>query len=160
MEEAEAFDALTREHGLTQEQVAVRVGKERSTVSNAMRLLRLPADVRDLLRSGALEMGHARALLPLEKADAIRRVAQQVVREELSVRATEALVRRILSPPGARPKGAAADDSANVKALVARLERRLGTRCRVVQKSPQTGKLEIDYGSLAELDGILDRMGA
>jgi ParB family chromosome partitioning protein len=160
MEEAEAFDALTREHGLTQEQVAVRVGKERSTVSNAMRLLKLPADVRDLLRGGALEMGHARALLPLEKADVIRKLAQQVVREALSVRATEALVRRTLTPAGVRPKGEEAPASANVKALVSRLERRLGTRCRVVQKTAQTGKLEIDYGSLAELDGILDRIGA
>jgi ParB family chromosome partitioning protein len=160
MEEAEAFDTLTREHGLTQEQVAVRVGKERSTVSNAMRLLRLPADVRDLLRSGGLEMGHARALLPLEKADAIRKAAQQVVREALSVRATEALVRRTLAPPGSTRKGDPVGDTANVKALVSRLERRLGTRCRVIQKSAQAGKLEVDYGSLAELDGILDKIGA
>jgi ParB family chromosome partitioning protein len=160
MEESEAFDALTREHGLTQEQIAARVGKDRSTVANAMRLLKLPVDVRDLLRSGALEMGHARALLPLEKADAIRRVAQQVVREELSVRATEALVRRALHPSGAPPKRDVLPGSANLKALVSRLERRLGTRCRVIQKSQQTGKLEIDYGSLAELDGVLDKIGA
>lgn len=160
MEEAEAFDALTREHGLTQEQIAARVGKDRSTVANAMRLLKLPADVRDLLRSGALEMGHARALLPLEKADAIRRAAQQVVREELSVRATEALVRRALHPPNTPLKRGALPDSANLKALVSRLERRLGTRCRVIQKTQQTGKLEIDYGSLAELDGVLDKIGA
>jgi len=160
MEEAEAFDALTREHGLTQEQIAARVGKDRSTVANAMRLLKLPVDVRDLLRSGALEMGHARALLPLEKADAIRRVAQQVVREELSVRATEALVRRALHPPGAPLKRDALSGSANLKALVSRLERRLGTRCRVIPKTQQTGKLEIDYGSLAELDGVLDKIGA
>jgi ParB family chromosome partitioning protein len=160
MEEAEAFDTLTREHGLTQEQVAVRVGKERSTVSNAMRLLRLPSDVRDLLRAGALEMGHARALLPLEKADAIRKAAQQVVRDALSVRATEALVRHTLDPAGNPRKRDPAGDTANVKALVSRLERRLGTRCRVIQKSSQAGKLEVDYGSLAELDGILDKIGA
>jgi ParB family chromosome partitioning protein len=160
MEEAEAFDTLTREHGLTQEQVAERVGKDRSTVANAMRLLKLPADVRDQVRAGALEMGHARALLALEKAEAIRKVAHQVVREELSVRATEALVRRILHPGEDRPRGAKASDSANVKALVTRLERRLGTRCRVAQKNAQSGKLEIDYGSLAELDGILDKIGA
>jgi ParB family chromosome partitioning protein len=160
MEEAEAFDALTREHGLTQEQVAERVGKDRSTVANALRLLKLPADVRDQVRGGALEMGHARALLALEKAEAIRKVAHQVVREGLSVRATEALVRRMLHPGEARPRGAAAPDSPNVKALVTRLERRLGTRCRVVQKNAQSGKLEIDYGSLAELDGILDKFGA
>jgi len=159
-EEAEAFDALTREHGLTQEQIAARVGKDRSTVANAMRLLKLPADVRDLLRSGALEMGHARALLPLEKADAIRKAAQQVVREELSVRATEALVRRVLHPLDIRQKGESSADSPNLKALVSRLERRLGTRCRVIQKNQQAGKLEIDYGSLVELDGILDKVGA
>jgi ParB family chromosome partitioning protein len=160
MEEAEAFDTLTREHGLTQEQVAERVGKDRSTVANAMRLLRLPADVRDQVRAGALEMGHARALLALEKAETIRKAAHQVVREELSVRATEALVRRMLHPGEARPKGLPSPDSANVKALVTRLERRFGTRCRVVQKNARAGRLEIDYGSLAELDGILEKIGA
>jgi ParB family chromosome partitioning protein len=105
-------------------------------------------------------MGHARALLPLEKADAIRRAAQQVVREELSVRATEALVRRALHPPVMPLKRDALSGSANLKALVSRLERRLGTRCRVIQKTQQAGKLEIDYGSLAELDGVLDKIGA
>ncbi len=160
MEEAEAFDALTREHGLTQEQVAERVGKERSTVANAMRLLKLPADVRDQVRAGALEMGHARALLALEKAEIIRKAAHEVVREGLSVRATEALVRRMLHPPGTRAKEPAGTDSANIRALVTRLERRLGTRCRLVQKDAKSGKLEIDYGSLAELDGILEKIGA
>jgi ParB family chromosome partitioning protein len=159
MEEAEAFDALTREHGLTQEQVAERVGKERSTVANAMRLLKLPAEVRDQVREGALEMGHARALLGLEKADAIKKAALQVVREGLSVRATEALVRRLLHPPTAKPRGAPAE-TANVRALVARLERKLGVRCRVVQKTAQAGRIEIDYASLVELDAVLDKIGA
>jgi ParB family transcriptional regulator, chromosome partitioning protein len=159
IEEAEAFDALTREHGLTQEQVASRVGKDRSSVANALRLLRLPADVRDHVRSGALEMGHARALLPLEKAEAIRKVAQQVVREGLSVRATEALVRRMLHPGRGRSPTAPAE-SANVRALVGRLERRLGTRCRLVQRTPQAGRIEIDYASLGELDGILAKIQA
>ena len=159
MEEAEAFDELVRDHGLTQEQVAERVGRDRSTVANALRLLKLPADVRDQVRGGALEMGHARALLGLEKADAIRKVAAQVVRDGLSVRATEALVRRILHPP-ARGKAAAPAASANVRALVTRLERRLGVRCRVVQRTAQAGRLEVDYATLAELDAILDRMGA
>lgn len=159
IEEAEAFDALTREHGLTQEQVASRVGKDRSSVANALRLLRLPADVRDHVRSGALEMGHARALLPLEKADAIRKAAQQVVRDGLSVRATEALVRKILHPGAARKKDVPAE-SANVRALVARLERRLGTRCRLVQRTAQSGHVEIDYATLVELDGILAKIQA
>jgi len=159
MEEAEAFEALTREHGLTQEQVAERVGKERSTVANALRLLKLPAEVRDQVREGALEMGHARALLGLEKADAIKKAALQVVREGLSVRATEALVRRLLHPPTARPRGAPAE-TANVRALVTRLERKLGARCRLVQKTAQSGRIEIDYASLIELDAVLDKIGA
>jgi ParB family chromosome partitioning protein len=159
VEEAEAYEVLTREHGLTQEQVADRVGKERSTVANALRLLKLPSEVRDMVREGRLEMGHARALLPLEKADAIRKVAAQVEREQLSVRATEALVRRLLNPQGGTPKGAK-EESANVKALAARLQRRLGARCRVLPRTAQAGKLEIEYTSLDELDGILSRIGA
>ena len=158
VEEAEAYEVLTREHGLTQEQVAERVGKERSTVANALRLLKLPTEVRDMVREGRLEMGHARALLPLEKAEAIRKAAQQVMRDGLSVRATEALVRRLLAPPS--PRKATPADSANVRALVTRLERRLGTRCRVVQRTAQAGRIEVDYQSLAELDGILEKMGA
>jgi len=160
IEEAEAYEVLVREHGLTQEQVAERVGKERSTVTNALRLLKLPGDVRDLVRDGRLEMGHARALLPLERADAIRRAAQQVARDSLSVRATEALVRRLLSPPKGGRRGAAGREGANVKELVNRLQRRLGARCRVVPRTAQAGTLEVDYTSLQELDGILGRIGA
>ncbi len=159
VEEAEAYEVLTREHGLTQEQVAERVGKERSTVANALRLLKLPTEVRDMVREGRLEMGHARALLPLEKADAIRKVATQVEREGLSVRATEALVRRLMNPKGGNPPGDK-EESANVKALAARLQRRLGARCRVLPRTAQAGKLEIEYTSLDELDGILSRIGA
>jgi ParB family transcriptional regulator, chromosome partitioning protein len=159
VEEAEAYEVLTREHGLTQEQVAERVGKERSTVANALRLLKLPVEVRDMVREGRLEMGHARALLPLERADVVKRVALQVEREALSVRATEAFVRRILAPQRGTPTGTK-EESANVKALAARLQRRLGARCRVMPRTAQAGKLEIEYTSLDELDGILERIGA
>jgi ParB family chromosome partitioning protein len=160
VEEAEAYEVLVREHGLTQEQVATRVGKDRSTVANALRLLKLPGDVRDLVRDGRLEMGHARALLPLERAEAIRRAAQHVVRDSLSVRATEALVRRLLGPADAGRKGGATRDSANVRDLVNRLQRRLGARCRVVTRGGQSGRLVVEYTSLEELDGILARIGA
>lgn len=159
VEEAEAYEVLAREHGLTQEQVAERVGKERSTVANALRLLKLPEEVRDMVREGRLEMGHARALLSLEKPDVIRRIAVQVEREGLSVRATEALVRAAISPKKANPDGPK-ETSANVKALAERLQRRLGARCRVVPRTRQSGRLEIEYTSLEELDGILDRIGA
>jgi len=161
VEEAEAYEFLLKEHGLTQEQVAARVGKERSTVANALRLLKLPADVRDMVRDGRLEMGHARALLPLERSEAIRKMAQEVARAGLSVRATEALVRKALSPPeGARPRDGAAADTAAVRAVVNRLQRRLGARCRLSPRTAQAGKVEIEYTSLEELDGILARIGA
>ncbi|HZY06077.1 MAG TPA: ParB/RepB/Spo0J family partition protein [Anaeromyxobacteraceae bacterium] len=158
IEEAEAYEVLTRDHGLTQEAVAGRVGKDRSTVANALRLLKLPPEVRQLVREARLEMGHARALLPLEQGEVIRRAAAQVVREGLSVRATEALVRRLLRPVAARE--GAGRDSPGLRDLTQRLQRRLGARCRVVPRGAAAGRLEIEYTSLEELDGILARIGA
>jgi ParB family chromosome partitioning protein len=160
IEEAEAYDLLIQEHGLKQEEVAKRVGKERSTVANSLRLLRLPEEVRDSVRGGQLEMGHARALLSLEGADKIRQAAQRVVREKLSVRATESLVRLLLAGGKKPPKKPGAADSPAVRDLVNRLQRRLGARCRVVPKSAGAGSIEIDYTSLNELDGILGKIGA
>ncbi len=149
---------LARDHGLTQEQVAERVGKERSTVANALRLLKLPGDVRDAVRGGQLEMGHARALLALEGADAVRRASQKVLREGLSVRATEALVRELLGQGRVRKAEPAGTPA--TRDLAARLSRRLGCRCRVLPRTKVAGKLEIEYTSLEELDGILGRIGA
>ena len=159
IEEAEAYQALGDEHGLTQEAVAERVGKERSSVANALRLLKLPEDVRDAVRDGRLEMGHARALLGLDEVEAIRRATAQVLREGLSVRATEALVRE-LTGGGKRKPVATPPESPAVRALVNRLQRRLGCRARVVPKSDSTGRIELDYTSLDELDGILGKVGA
>jgi ParB family chromosome partitioning protein len=158
IEEAEAYEVLVKEHGLTQEQVAEKVGKDRSSIANALRLLRLPDDVREAVRDGRLEMGHARALLGLERDDAIRRAAQRVLQEGLSVRATEALVRGLSAGP--RPTGKAPGDSASVRALAQRLQRRLGCRCRVSPRTASAGRIEIEYTSLEELDGILGKMGA
>ncbi len=157
IEEAEAFEVLATDHGLTQEQIAARVGKERSTVANALRLLKLPLEVRDAVRGGQLDMGHARALLGVEGADAIRKLAHLAVRERLSVRALEALVRANGKTP---VKGKKPEETASTRDLVNRLQRRLGARCRVVAKTAASGRLEIDYTSLDELDGILSRIGA
>jgi ParB family chromosome partitioning protein len=157
IEEAEAYEVLATDHGLTQEQVAARVGKERSTVANSLRLLKLPAEVRDAVRGGELDMGHARALLGVEGSEAIRKLATRAVREQLSVRALEALVRALNRPA---PRGKPAEGNASTRELVNRLQRRLGARCRVVQKSISTGRLEIDYATLVELDAILSRIGA
>ncbi len=158
IEEAEAYEVLLEDHGLTQEKIAERVGRERSTVANALRLLRLPIEVRDEVRGGRLDMGHARALLGLEEPDAIRRAAQRVIREQLSVRATESLVRQ-LTAKGKKHADAPAQAPA-IRDLSQRLQRRLGARCRVVPKSAVAGKLEVEYTSLEELDGILAKIGA
>jgi len=160
IEEAEAYQVLVEEHGLTQEQVASRVGKERSTVANALRLLKLPEDVRDAVRDGRLEMGHARALLGLDGVEPIWRAAARVLKEALSVRATEALVRELAAGGGKKKESAPAEESASVRAVVNRLQRRLGCRARVVCKSATTGRIELDYTSLDELDGILGKIGA
>ncbi len=157
IEEAEAYEVLSADHGLTQEQIAARVGKERSTVANALRLLKLPSEVRDAVRGGQLDMGHARALLGLEGADAVRKLAARAIREQLSVRALEALVRGLVRPAG---KGKKVEESASTRDLVTRLQRRLGVRCRLVQRSASAGRLEIDYTSLEELDAVLARIGA
>jgi ParB family chromosome partitioning protein len=161
IEEAEAYDILVTDHSLTQEEIAKRVGKERSTVANALRLLKLPESVRDALRDGRLDMGHARALLGLEGADAIEKAAERAIREELSVRATESLVRSLTTKePKKAARGANAAESAAIRDLTQRLQRRLGTKCRVVPRSATAGKLEVEYSSLEELDGILARIGA
>ncbi len=158
IEEAEAYEVLIDSYKLTQDAVAERVGKDRSTVANALRLLKLPEDVRDLVKDGKLDMGHARALLGLEGEEAIRKAAARVLREGLSVRATEALVRLLTMKR--RPAGQAPAETPAVRALATRLQRRLGTRCRVLPKSAVAGKLEVEYTSLAELDGILAKIGA
>jgi ParB family transcriptional regulator, chromosome partitioning protein len=159
IEEAEAYEVLANEHDLTQEEIAKRVGKERSTVANALRLLKLPEEVRDSVRQGQLDMGHARALLGIDDAEAIKKAAQRAIREGLSVRATEALVRSLgrKESDDRLPK---TPETPAVKALSQRLQRRLGARCRVVPKSAVAGRLEIEYTSLDELDGILGKIGA
>lgn len=158
IEEAEAYQVLLSDYGLTQEALAQRVGKERSSVANALRLLKLPEDVRELVREGQLDMGHARALLSLEGADLIRKTAQRAIREGLSVRATEALVRLLTNNKKTVAKGGY--DSPAVRDLARRLQHRLGARCRVVPKSAVAGRLEVEYTSLDELDGILGKIGA
>jgi len=161
IEEAEAYQLLIADHGLTQEEVAGRVGKERSTVANALRLLRLPEEVRDAVRDGQLDMGHARALLGLASAEEISKAAHRAIREGLSVRATEALVRSLTTRTSRAPsRGVKGANSPAIKDLTQRLQRRLGARCKVIPRTAVAGKLEVEYSSLDELDGILAKIGA
>jgi ParB family chromosome partitioning protein len=156
IEEAEAYRRLTDEHGYSPEQLAQRVGKDRATIANTLRLLALPPPVRQMVAAGQLQMGHARALLGLGAAQAIEQAAERVVKDELSVRQTEALVQRERAPKKSQPEER--PRSPSVRDLEQRIERTLGVRARVVERGPGAGRLELDYRTLDELDRVLDRL--
>ena len=153
LEEAAALKRLLDEHGLTHEALAAAVGKSRTAVTNTLRLLKLAPGVRRHIDAGALEMGHARALLPLPEADQ-EAAAQRVVAGGLSVRQTEALVKRLLRGPAETP----APDP-DTRRLEQRLSDDIGARVSIVNQKGGKGRIVIRYGSLDELDGILARMG-
>jgi ParB family chromosome partitioning protein len=157
IEEAAGYQRLVEDFGYTQEALSARVGKDRSTVANALRLLRLPDGVRDMVTAGRLSMGHARALLGLEAPDAMERLARRIVARELSVRQVELLVRR--ERHGKRAFAAQpARPSASARDLADRLSRALGTRVQVVEEGPGRGHLAVHYHSLDQLDALLARL--
>jgi ParB family chromosome partitioning protein len=161
LEEAAAFQRLVDEFGLTQDQVADRIGKDRSTVANAIRLLKLPPAVRQMVEDEKLSMGHARALLGLDDVPAIERAARQVVDKALSVRATEGLVKKLRTPESDAPRGApkATGKSASVRDLEERLTRALGGPVVITEDEPgKAGRVEIRYHDLDHLDRLLDRL--
>ncbi len=162
IEEAAGYERLVAEFGYTQEKLADRVGKERSTVANSLRLLRLPESVRGLVAQGRLSMGHARALLGLESTAAMEKLARRTVAQDLSVRKVEELVRRDRAPgdgaAGAKP--GATGPTANARDLGMRLSRALGTRVDVNEAAPGRGHIAIHYHSLDQLDALLDRIVA
>ena len=161
IEEAEGYQRLIAEFAYTQETLASRVGKDRSTVANALRLLRLPASVREMVIAGRLSMGHARALLGLESDAAIERLARQTAARDLSVRQVETLVRRERQGPAAEAAAtvnATPPPSPAARDLCERLERALGTRVKLVQADATRGHLEIAYHSLDQLDAVLAKI--
>lgn len=156
IELAEALNRLVQEHGYTQEKLAERIGKDRSTIANSLRLLRLPEAIRQKVVSGELSEGHGRALLGLEQDTKMNEVAEKILRGRLSVRQTEDLVRSAKgASSGGKSTGSKPQKTASVKDLEKRLERKLGARSEVVDKNGK-GSLVIHYGSLDELDRILE----
>ncbi len=156
LEEATALQRLIDEFGMTHQRIADRIGRSRVAVTNLLRLLTLNEDVRELLGQGRIDMGHARALLALSGV-VQSQVARQVAQQELSVRATEALVRRRLRQPAGRKTRRPRLDP-DIRALQEELSERLGTRVRISHKRNGRGTLTIDYGSADELEGILERI--
>ena len=156
LEEARALERLISEFGLTHQQAAEAVGRSRAGVSNLLRLLELAPEVCELLEQGQLEMGHARALLALEQRRKQTEVASLVAKKGLSVRETEALVRRLQAPSGgdAAAERLSSRDP-NVERLEQDLAEKLGARVAIQQGAGGKGKLVVAYNSLDELDGIL-----
>jgi ParB family chromosome partitioning protein len=159
LEEARALERLIAEFGVTHEQAADAVGRSRAAVSNLLRLLQLAPEVAELVEKRQLEMGHARALLGIANRREQAGAAQRVVRENLSVRETEALVRQLLTPAPARTAAgtaaAAQKEDPNVQALQQDLTEKLGAKVLIQQGSGGRGRLVISYNTLDELDGIL-----
>ncbi len=154
LEAAEAYRRLVEEFGLTQEQVAGRLGRDRSSVANALRLLRLPRRLREDLAAGILSEGHARALLGLDKAADQLKARDHVVKRGLTVRATEALVRRLrrgVDSPGGRPR----TGDPNLEALEEQLRVALGTKVRIVRNG-KGGILEISFFSDEDLTRLVE----
>ncbi len=152
LEEAQAFQRLQAEFRLTQEEIARRVGRDRSTVANTLRLLRLPRELRDLVAAGRLDAGHARALLALSRADEQMELGREAARKGLSVREVERRVALVRAPRG-RSGGSRKD--ANTRAAEDRLKAALGTRVEL-QRKGRGGTLRISFKSEAELQRLFD----
>src|SRR6185436_15600372 len=147
IEEARAYKKLIETLGLTQETVAERVGRDRSYVTNYLRLLKLPDDLQELLQVGRLSTGHCRALLGAEQIDVQRRLARKIIEQDLSVRATERLVRQTIEMQPARAKGKPQEGDANIRAAETKLRRKFGTQVRIIVQSgaEQTGRIELEF---------------
>jgi ParB family chromosome partitioning protein len=160
IEEARAYKKLIETLGLTQETVGERVGRDRSYVTNYLRLLKLPEDLQELLQAGRISTGHARALLGVDHLDVQRRIARRIIEQGLSVRATEQLVRLagVVGRPLAKTaaKGQAQEQGdPNIRAAESKLRRHFSTKVRIVQTSnSSSGKIELEFYSQADLNRL------
>ena len=157
IEEAHAYKRLIETLGLTQEMVAQRVGRDRTFITNYLRLLRLPDDIQRLVEQEKISMGHARALLGVDDPQIQRKVAQNIISQSLSVRDTERAIKKIIggvTPQAATAKGVVQDD-ANIRAAENKLRRRIGSQVRIVSnQNGEGGKIEIEYYSDNDLHRI------
>ena len=155
IEEAQAYKKLIETVGLTQEALASRVGRDRSYITNYLRLLRLPEDLQQLVKDGRLSTGHARTLLALTHPDLQRRLARQIIDGGLSVRATEQLVHKATEEKPVKAATAPHPVDPNIKAAETKLRRALGTQVKIIQLSGDgRGKVEISFFNTQDLDRI------
>jgi ParB family transcriptional regulator, chromosome partitioning protein len=159
METARAFDQLIDQYRLTHEQIAERTGKDRSTITNSLRLLRLAPEVQEHVANGRIAMGHARALLALEHPASQIALSGQVIEKDLSVRATELLVRQMLASKPADTKAPLNPEKkldANTKAALDEMAMALGTKVRIIPRTEHSGRIEIEYYSQEDLQRIYE----
>jgi ParB family chromosome partitioning protein len=157
LETANAFNRLATELGLSHEEIGRRTGKDRTTITNTLRLLRLPSDLQQLVAEYKLSTGHARTILSLPTDDLQRSVAEKSISQGLSVRQVERLVQRMTETREPKPVEEALEDP-NVKAAIQEMQQALGTRVRIVEKANHRGRIEIDYYSAEDLDRIYSRI--
>lgn len=153
IETALAFERLSKELRLSHEEIGRRTGKDRTTITNLLRLLNLPPDIQQLVAERRLSSGHARCLLSLPTAELQREVAEKSVAQGWSVRQMERLTQRMLESRQPKRVDEVQQDP-NVKAAIQEMERVLGTKVRIVEKAKQKGRIEIDYYSVDDLDRI------
>ncbi len=158
IETARAYERLGRDLGLSQEEIGRRTGKDRTSITNALRLLKLPTEVQLLLAEHRLSMGHARAILGLPTAEKQIEVAEKAAAQGLSVRQVETLVRGLTSDQTRASAKQEKSLDPNVRAAVEELERALGTRVRIVELSDQRGRIEIEYYSQTDLDRLFQQI--
>ncbi len=156
LEEAEAYKMLIEEFNLTQEEIGKRVGRDRSTITNSLRLLKLPPEIRDGLSKNTITMGHARTLLSLETLPKQRDAYRKIMREGLSVRQTEKLISRLKR--GKDNKPSEKQDDIYLNSIKDNLVKRLGTQVKIIRKKGGGGSIEISFYSNEDLDRIIDTL--
>lgn len=160
MEQARAFERLSREFHMTQEQIATRTGKDRVSVSNYLRLLSLPEGIQKLVEGSQLSFGHAKALMGLKFHPDLEKTAQRVANLSLSVRQTETLVQGMLNPEKAKKEAKPEPEvDPNVKEVSERLQRALGLKVHIEDKGGR-GRVIIEYANIADFDGLLEQLAA
>ena len=158
IETAQAFSRLVRELNLSHEEVGQRTGKERATITNFLRLLKLPEDLQQLVAEGRLTMGQGKALLGLETEDQQRELAKKAMQLGLSVRAVEKMVQNVMSPPEPAAAAPQVPVDPNVAAAIEEFERVLGTRVRIIATTENRGRIEIEYYSQTDLQRIYEQI--
>ena len=157
IDQAAAYEKLSSDFSMTQEEIAAAVGKDRSSIANHMRLLKLPQEVRAEVAAGRLSMGHARALIPIADEGSQRQIARDVIARNLSVRETEAMVKRAGRDSPSAERRARMTPDVHTRAAEEKLRMTLGTRVRINRKG-KGGRIEIDFGSEDELQRLYEAL--